>query len=317
MKAFDKNTRIYLAGHRGLIGSALHRRLKSDGYAHIVTRDRSELDLSDSVAVRGFFEQEKPEVVILAAGRVGGIVGNMASPAEFITQNLEIQLNVIREAHRAGASRLLFFGSSCMYPRECAQPMKESALLTGMPEPTSLSYALAKLAGVQLCLAYNKQYPDRQYVPVIPNNAYGPFDDFDPKSSHVLSALVRRFHEARVAGSPTVTLWGSGTPRREFLFSDDIADACLFLLKKDKLDDLPINIGCEVDYSIRELAETIARIVGFKGEIELDRTKPDGAPRKLLDSSKLIALGWKAKTSLEEGIRRTYDWYLTEGVKEA
>lgn len=309
----NPSSRIYLAGHKGLIGSAIHRRLQRDNYTNIVTRDRAQLDLRDPNTVKEFFAKEKPEYVILAAGRVGGITGNLAKPAEFLAENLAIELNVIGEAQKNDVKRLMFFGSSCMYPRECSQPMKESQLLTGMPEPTSLSYAIAKLAGVQLCISFKKQYGAGDYLPVIPNNAYGPNDDFNPASSHVLSALLRRFHEAKVNNAPDVTLWGTGTPRREFLYSDDIADACLFLLKQESLPEMPINIGCGVDYSIRELGEVIAKVVGFKGELKFDTTKPDGAPRKLLDGSKLTSMGWKSQIGLEEGIRRTYDWYLTEG----
>lgn len=309
----NPSSRIYLAGHKGLIGSAIHRRLQRDNYTNIITRDRAQLDLRDPNTVKEFFSKEKPEYVILAAGRVGGITGNLAKPAEFLAENLAIELNVIGEAQKNDVKRLMFFGSSCMYPRECSQPMKESQLLTGMPEPTSLSYAIAKLAGVQLCISFKKQYGAGDYLPVIPNNAYGPNDDFNPASSHVLSALLRRFHEAKVNNSPDVTLWGTGTPRREFLYSDDIADACLFLLKQESLPEMPINIGCGVDYSIRELGEVIAKVVGFKGELKFDTTKPDGAPRKLLDGSKLTSMGWKSQIGLEEGIRRTYDWYLTEG----
>ena len=309
----NPNTKIFLAGYQGLIGSALHRRLRSDGYQNILVKTRQELDLSDAAAVREFFETHRPEVVFLAAGRVGGITANLNYPAEFITQNLEIQLNVIRESHRTDVKRFIFFGSSCMYPRECAQPMREMDLLTGIPESSSLPYAIAKLSGLQMCLAYNRQYQKSVFIPVIPNNAYGPFDDFDPASSHVLSALLRRFHEAKINGAPEVTLWGSGSPRREFIFSDDIADACLFLIQQEKLPELPVNIGIGVDHSIKEVAEVIAKIVGFEGRLGFDTSKPDGAPRKLLDSTRIQQLGWKAKVSLEAGIRMTYDWYLTEG----
>lgn len=310
----NKETRIFLAGDRGLIGSALARRLRADGYTNVITRRRAELDLRDGLAVDRFFQETRPEVVLLAAGRVGGITANLTYPAEFITENLEIELNAIRSAHKAGVERLVFFGSSCMYPRECPQPMAESALLAGIPEPTSLPYALAKLSGVQLCLAYNQQYQQSLFIPVIPNNAFGPHDDFDPKSSHVLSALIRRFHEAKVSKADTVTLWGTGKPRREFIFSDDIADAVLFLVQQPSLPELPINVGTGVDCEIRELAAVIAKVVGFQGKIEQDTTKPDGAPRKLLDSQRLLSLGWRPRVSLEEGIRRTYDWYLTEGL---
>jgi len=307
----DLSSKIYVAGHTGLIGSAFMRRLTRDGYRSIITRSRNTLDLTNAPAVESFFQQEQPEIVVLAAGRVGGITDNKAYPADYITENLAMELNVIRSAHGAGVRQLLFFGSSCMYPRECSQPMNEEQILTGKPEPTSMSYALAKLAGVQMCMAYNQQYGSMRFLPVIPNSAYGPNDNFDPASSHVLSALLRRFHEARVHGADTVTLWGTGQPRRELVYVDDIADACMFLLHADLGHvELPLNIGTGEDYSIRQLAETIAGITGYDGRVEWDTEKPDGAPRKLLDCSRLHALGWKSKTSLLEGIKTTYQWYL-------
>jgi len=307
----DLSSRIYVAGHTGLIGAAFVERLAKDGYQHVITRRRSELDLTDAKTVASFFQREKPEFVILAAGRVGGITDNKAYPANYITDNLAMALNVIRSSHATGVRRLLFFGSSCMYPRECAQPMSEELILTGKPEPTSISYAMAKLAGVQMCLAYNQQYGGARFLPVIPNSAFGPNDNFDPASSHVLSALLRKFHEARVQGSDSVTLWGTGQPRRELVYVDDIVDACMFLLQAD-LDGVtfPVNIGSGEDYSIQQLAETIAGITGYEGCIEWDTSKPDGAPRKLLDCSRLRVLGWEAKTTLMQGIKITYQWYL-------
>jgi len=307
----NAQSRIYVAGHAGLIGSAWLRRLASDGYQQVITRSRSELDLTDAVAVDAFFQAEKPEYVILAAGRVGGIADNKTYPADYITENISMALNVIRSAQATDVQRLLFFGSSCMYPRECPQPMHEDQLLTGKPEPTSIAYAMAKLAGVQMCLAYNQQCGSTRFLPVIPNSAYGPNDNFDPASSHVLSALLRRFHEARVAGAPSVTLWGTGAPCRELVYVDDIVDACMCLLHAN-LDDaeFPINVGVGEDYSIRALAETIAGITGYEGALNWDTDKPDGAPRKLLDSSRLHAFGWQPKTSLNDGIQKTYQWYL-------
>ena len=267
------------------------------------------------MATGRFFDEYRPEYVVLAAGRVGGIVENQTYPADFINTNLAIQLNVLQAAHRSGVKKLILFGSSCMYPRECPQPMAEDVLLSGKPEPTSLAYAIAKLAGVQMCLAYNKQYGEQRFIPVIPNSAYGPNDNFDPKAGHVLSVLIRRFHEAKITGAKNITLWGSGNPRREFIHADDIADACLWLLGQEGSDlELPINIGVGRDYSIRELAEAIARVVGYSGKIEWDTGKPDGAPRKLLDSARIQSLGWKANVDFENGLRATYDWYLEHAV---
>lgn len=318
MQALDKSTRIYVAGHKGLIGSALVRRLEAAGHTDIVTVPRGELDLTRAGDVRAFFERAKPEVVLLAAGRVGGIVENQRIPETFITENLAIQLNVMGAARDTGVERLVFFASSCMYPRECPQPMAEDALLTGKPEETSLPYAISKLAGLHTCLAYNKQYEKTRFLPVIPNSAYGPNDDFDPRSSHVLSALMRRMHEAKRDRAPFVELWGTGTPRREFVHADDIADACCFLLQQDPAAiPLPLNIGIGVDYSIRELAELIARVVDYRGDLKWNTSKPDGAPRKLLDSSRLQALGWRPRVGLEEGLRSTYEWYLRNAGKAA
>ncbi len=302
---------IYVAGHTGLIGAAMVRRLRSQGYANLVTRTHDELDLADAAATGEFFEQCKPDYVVLAAGRVGGITENQTYPADFIVTNLAIQLNVLSCAQASDVKKLILFGSSCMYPRECQQPMQETALLTGHPEPTSLPYAISKLAGVHMCLAYNRQGGRKRFIPVIPNSAFGPNDNFDPASGHVMSALIRRFHQAHASGDPSVTLWGSGTPRREFIHADDIADACLLLLRSDtEALELPINLGSGTDYSIRELAERIAAVVGYRGRVEWDRSKPDGAPRKLLDSARLRAFGWAPRLPFETALRETYQWYL-------
>jgi len=304
------DSRIYVAGHTGLIGSAFVRELQAAGYDKLIVRTHAELELTDTAAVDRFFHDTRPDVVILAAGRVGGIMQNQATPADFLDTNLSIQQNVLRAARSTGVSRLILFGSSCMYPRVCPQPMAETALLTGHPEPTSLSYAIAKLAGVQLCHAYNQQYGQRRFIPVIPNSAYGPNDDFNPQTGHVLSALISRFHEAVITGRDNVTLWGTGTPRREFIHVSDIAGAVIRILTLPQITvDLPINIGSGTDYAIRELAETIARVVGYTGSIAWDTEKPDGAPRKLLDSTRLRSIGWTPRISLEIGLRDTYDWY--------
>lgn len=302
---------IYVAGHTGLIGSALVRKLRGENQPNLLLATHAELELTDPVAVRGFFDEYKPAYVFLAAGRVGGIVENQTFPADFLNANLAIQLNVLAAAHRSGVRKLILFGSSCMYPRECPQPMPEEFLLSGKPEPTSMAYAISKLAGVQLCLAYNQQFGEQRFIPVIPNSAYGPNDNFDPRSGHVLSVLIHRFHEAKLGGSESITLWGSGNPRREFVHADDIADACMRLMHQDGvLPQLPLNIGAGTDYSIRELAEAIAEVIGYKGMIQWDTTKPDGAPRKLLDSSRMHKLGWKASTTFADGLKNTYEWYL-------
>ena len=308
MKAEPK---IYVAGHAGLIGSAVVRALVSRGFRNVITRSREELELTIKNDVDAFFEKETPDYVILAAGKVGGIIDNQTFPADFISQNLAIQSNVIQAAHRCGARRLISFASSCMYPRECPQPMSETVLLSGKPEPTSIAYAVAKLAGMQLCLAYNQQYKNKNFIPVIPNSVYGPNDNFDPASSHVLSALIRRFHEAKVSGAGEVTLWGSGAPRREFIHADDVAAASLSLLEADLSQiEFPINIGSGSDYSIRELAKLISEVVGFQRNINWDTTKPDGAPRKLLDSSRLLSTGWRPRVEFRSGLKTTYDWFL-------
>jgi GDP-L-fucose synthase len=304
------DSRIYVAGHAGLIGSALVRLLRARGCTNIVTRSRAELDLTDAPSVEAFFENRKPEFVLLAAGSVGGIVANRDRPADFLSSNLAIELNVINAAHRAGVKRLILFASSCMYPRETAQPMPESALFSGRPEPTSMGYAVAKIAGMQLCLAHNQQFGGKRFVPVIPNSVYGPGDNIDPATGHVLAALIARFHAAKGESAPAVKLWGSGKPRREFLYADDLAEACWLLLQADLSSvELPLNVGPGTDTSVRELAATIADAVGYRGEIAWDDSMPDGAPRKLLNSSRMNGLGWRAEVGLEEGIRRTYDWY--------
>ncbi len=301
---------VYVAGHGGLIGSALVRMLRARGCTKIITRTRSELDLSEAVSVYKFFEDQHPDYVLLAAGTVGGIVANRDRPADFLAGNLAVELNVIGAAHRAGVRRLIFFASSCMYPREAPQPMAESALFSGRPEETSMGYAVAKIAGTQLCLAYNQQHGGKRFVPVIPNSVYGPHDNFDPATGHVLAALISRFHAAKSSGAASVRLWGSGKPRREFLYADDLAEACWMLLQADLSSvDLPLNIGPGTDTSVRELASTIADTVGYGGKVEWDASMPDGAPRKLLDSSRMKRLGWQPQVPLADGVRKTYDWY--------
>ncbi|CAG9177787.1 GDP-L-fucose synthase [Cupriavidus respiraculi] len=315
------DSKIYVAGHRGLVGSALMRGLKRQGFRNLVTRTHAELDLTDQRAVAAFFEREKPEYVFLAAAKVGGIQANNVYPADFIDQNLAIQNNVIHQAWRNGVRRLLFLGSSCIYPKECPQPIREDYFLTGALEPTNRPYALAKIAGVETCWAYNRQY-GTQYLAVMPTNLFGPGDNYDLANSHVLPALIRKFHEARSSGAPSVMVWGSGTPRREFLYSDDMADACVFLMRlddtrfvpllaADRNDGMPpiINVGTGSDLSILELAEMVASIVGYRGTIELDRTKPDGTMRKLLSVDRLHELGWRHQMELREGIEAAYRDY--------
>lgn len=304
----EPNARIYVAGHRGLVGSAIVRRLERDGYRNLLTRSHAELDLQDERAVAAFFEAERPDYVFLAAARVGGIHANNAYPADFLRDNLQIQTNVIDAAYRAGCKKLLFLGSSCIYPKHAPQPIKEEYLLTGPLEPTNEWYAIAKIAGIKMCQAYRRQYGFLA-ISVMPTNLYGPNDNFDLKTSHVLPALIRKFHEAKESGADSVTVWGTGSPRREFLHVDDLADACLFLMRHYD-DDALINVGCGADLEIRELAELIRGIVGFEGRIEYDTSKPDGTPRKLLDISRIRALGWSARIPLDEGIRNTYAWFL-------
>ena len=311
----DVNARIYVAGHRGLVGSALMRKLTAAGYGNLLVRSHKELDLTDQAAVRDFFAQERPEYVILAAAKVGGILGNSTYPAEFIQQNLAIQINVIHEAWRAGVKRLLFLGSSCIYPRECPQPMREEYLLTGPLEATNRPYAVAKIAGIEMCWAYNRQYGTK-FLAVMPTNLYGPGDNYDLETSHVIPALIRKFYEAKVSGAKDVVVWGTGTPRREFLYSDDLADGCLFLmnLPEDQFFSLLtphaeaplINIGCNKDITIRELSDLVKYVVGFEGSIVWDTSKPDGTPRKLLDVNRMHELGWQPRTRLEEGLGKAY-----------
>jgi len=310
----NKEAKIYIAGHRGLVGSALVRRLQAKGYSNLVMRTHAELDMTDQKAVRGFFASEKPEYVLLAAAKVGGIHANNTYPAEFIHQNLAIQTNVIHEAWRNNVQRLLFLGSSCIYPKDCPQPIKEEYLLTGPLEPTNRPYALAKIAGIEMCHAYNRQYGTR-YMAAMPTNLYGPNDNYDLNNSHVLPALMRKMHEAKQSGAKEVVVWGTGTPKREFLYSEDIADACLYLLEQpeSKLqslfnDETPplVNIGCGEDLSIRELAELVKSVVGYQGELAFDASKPDGTMRKLMDVSRLNQLGWTRKMQLADGVRISY-----------
>ena len=357
----EKNSRIYIAGHNGLVGSALYRRLNADGYSNLIVRNHSDLDLTRQKDVEAFFQLEKPDYVFLAAAKVGGIMANNTYPAEFIYTNLAIQNNVIHAAWRIGVQRLLFLGSSCIYPRECPQPMKEDYLLTGQLEPTNEPYAVAKIAGIKMCHAYNRQY-DTQFLCVMPTNLYGPNDNFDLETSHVLPALIRKFHLAKLAhqkdwegikkdeqkygtipeevkqsigfslsfsknqklpsaSNPLVLLWGSGDPRREFLHVDDLADACVFLNSSEKdvlkkffnTNHTPLlNIGCGEDLTIKEIASIVSEVVGYKGEVSWDQSKPDGTPQKLLDISQIKKLGWKPNIDLKNGIRRVYEWYLKE-----
>lgn len=302
---------IYVAGHTGLIGSAVVEMLKKNGFNNLLLVNHSDLELTNWTAVNDFFEKYSPKYVVLAAGQVGGIIQNQTFPADFINTNLSIQLNVLRAAHKVNVNKLILFASSCMYPKDCPQPMSESALLTAHPEPSSMAYAISKLAGLQMCLAYNKQYGHKKFIPVIPNSAYGPNDNFDPKSAHVLSSLITRFHEAKIQKLPSISLWGTGHPRREFIHSSDIASACISLLQSDTAAlDYPLNIGTGKDFSIKELAVSISNIVGFTGRIEWDSSKPDGAPRKLLDSTRMRSFGWQPGVDFEQGLQSTYQWYL-------
>jgi GDP-L-fucose synthase len=307
----NKSNKIYVAGHRGLVGAAIMRRLAGEGYSHLLTRTRLELDLTDQAAVRRFFETERPEYVFLAAAKVGGIHANDAYPADFIRDNLLIQTHVIDAAYRSGAKKLAFLGSSCIYPKLAPQPLKEEYLLTGALEPTNQWYAVAKIAGIKMCQAYRRQY-GFQAVSLMPTNLYGPGDNFDLANSHVLPALLRKFHEAKAAERPEVVVWGTGTPRREFLHVDDLADAALFLMQHYDGEEM-VNVGVGEDVSIRELAMLVKKVVGYQGEIVFDTSKPDGTPRKLMDVERLHALGWQARIPLEEGIRATYEWYVASG----
>lgn len=319
-----RESKIYVAGHRGLVGSAIVRCLHAAGYTNILSRTHAELDLMDQAAVRDFFEQERPEYVFHAAAKVGGILANDTYPADFIYQNIQIQTSVIHEAWRAGVRRLLFLGSSCIYPRDCPQPIKEEYLLTGPLEPTNRAYAIAKIAGIEMCWSYNRQYGTR-FLAVMPTNLYGPDDHYDLQNSHVLPALIRKMNEARERGDAEVVIWGTGAPRREFLYSDDMAEACVkLLLLQDKEFDAAIasfppliNIGCGEDLSIRELAEAVARSVGFAGSLRFDTSKPDGTPRKLLDVSRMFATGWRPSTDLARGIARANADFLSRRVGDA
>ncbi|KQT34356.1 GDP-L-fucose synthase [Methylophilus sp. Leaf414] len=320
----DKNAKIYVAGHRGLVGSALIRQLTAQGYTNLLTKTHAELDLTDQIAVSRFFASEKPEFVLLAAAKVGGIHANNTYPAEFIHENLAIQNNVIHQSYVNGVKRLLFLGSSCIYPRDCPQPIKEEYLLTGPLEPTNRPYALAKIAGIEMCWSYNRQY-DTQFLAVMPTNLFGFGDNYHLENSHVIPALIRKFHEAKVNQQPAVTVWGTGTPKREFLYSDDMAAACVFvmnlpddqfkpLLASDRNDGLPplLNLGSGSDLSIAELASLVQEVVGFKGEIIFDTTKPDGTMRKLMDSQRINKLGWHPDTSLKQGLQLSYQDFISK-----
>ncbi len=323
----SKRSKIYVAGHRGMVGSAIVRLLEQSGEVDLVTRTHAELDLTDQAAVRGFFAAEQPDQVYLAAAKVGGIHANNTYPAEFIYENLMIEANIIDAAFRNGVKKLLFLGSSCIYPKLVPQPMREDALLTGVLEPTNEPYAIAKIAGIKLCESYNRQYGASHgvdYRSVMPTNLYGPGDNYHPENSHVIPALIRRFHEAKVAGASEVTIWGTGTPRREFLYVDDMAAASVHVMELDKAvydqHTQPmlshINVGCGDDVTIRELAETIGRTVGFGGTIAVDGTKPDGTARKLMDSARVNSLGWRARVSLEAGLKIAYGDFLSRNYSE-
>lgn len=303
----DKNAKIYVAGHGGLVGSAIVRELQKQGYANFVQRGSADMDLREQVAVRNFFAAEKPDYVFLAAAKVGGIHANDTYPAEFIADNLMMESNIIDAAYRNNVKKLLFLGSSCIYPKLCPQPIKEEYLLSGPLEPTNEWYALAKIAGIKLCQAYRKQYGFNA-ISAMPTNLYGPGDNFHPENSHVLPALIRRFHEAKEAGTPKVTIWGTGTPRREFLYVDDLAEALVFLMNNYEGAE-HVNVGCGEDLTIMDLARLVAEVVGFAGEIATDPSKPDGTPQKLLDVTRINSLGWKAATPLKEGVAAAYAWY--------
>lgn len=311
----DLNAKIYIAGHRGLVGSALVRKLQSDGYNNLILRTSKELNLLDQQATAVFFATEKPEYVFLAAAKVGGILANDTYPAQFIYENLQIQNNIIHQSYLNGVKKLLFLGSSCIYPRDCPQPMKEEYLLTGLLEKTNEPYALAKIAGIKMCQSYNRQY-GTNFIAVMPTNLYGPGDNFDLKNSHVLPALIRKFHEAKMAGAKEVVAWGTGSVRREFLYVDDMADGCVFLMnnfnptkEQNEEGEIFVNLGIGEDVTIKDLAESVKKVVGFEGEIVWDSSKPDGTPRKLLEMSKMHNLGWKHKVKLEEGIKNSYEAY--------
>jgi GDP-L-fucose synthase len=304
----EESDKIFIAGHRGMVGSAITRALEARGFSNLIKRTRPELDLAVARSVAEFFQKEKPEVVIFAAAKVGGIKANNDLPVEFLIDNLRIQTNIISAAYENGTRKLLFLGSSCIYPKHAPQPIPESALLTGPLEPTNDAYAIAKIAGVKLCQAYAREY-GANFISAMPTNLYGPNDNFDLETSHVLAALLRKAHEAKTKRTRKLVVWGTGTPRREFLHVDDCAAACLFMLQKYDSPEI-VNVGCGEDISIRELAELICDVVGFEGELTWDKTKPDGTPRKLLDVSKLRGLGWSPTIPLREGIAKTYDWFL-------
>ena len=306
--SLQKDETIFVAGHRGMAGSAIHSRLAKDGFTRVLGRTRAELDLLDRRAVRAFFEKERPAVVVDAAAKVGGILANNEQPVEFLLQNLTIQNNLIEAAADFGARKLLFLGSSCIYPKMAPQPISEDSLLTGPLEPTNDAYAIAKIAGIKLCQSYARQY-GKNFISGMPTNLYGPHDNYDLHNSHVLPAFIRKVHEAKQSGAKGITVWGTGTPRREFLHIDDLADACLFLLENYDQPDL-INIGCGEDATIRELAETVCDVLGFDGSLEFDAGKPDGTARKLLDISKIKSLGWSPKIPLRDGIADAYDWFI-------
>jgi GDP-L-fucose synthase len=308
----EKSAKIYIAGHRGMVGSAIHRKLVKEGYTNIITRTSAELDLRDQQAVTSFFELEKPDYVFLAAAKVGGIVANNTYRADFLYENLAIQNNVIHQAYKNDVKKLMFLGSSCIYPKLAPQPLKEDYLLTGLLEETNEPYAIAKIAGIKMCDAYRDQY-GANYISVMPTNLYGYNDNYHPQNSHVLPALIRKFHEAKVNSSPEVVVWGSGSPMREFLFADDLADACYFLMESYNEPNL-INIGTGVDLTIKDLALLIKKVVGYEGELNFDSSKPDGTPRKLMDVSKLHGLGWKHQIDLEEGIQLAYHDFLAKYV---
>jgi len=318
----DKKSKIYVAGHRGLAGSALVRRLRQEGYGNLLLRAHAELELTDQPAVRDFFERERPDYVFLAAAKVGGIVANSSYPAEFIHSNLAVQTNMLHESWRAGVKRLLFLGSSCIYPRDCPQPIKEEYLLTGPLEPTNRAYAIAKIAGIEMCWSYNRQYGTR-FLAAMPTNLYGPGDSYDLNNSHVVPAMIRKMHEAMKGRLEEVVIWGTGSPMREFLYSEDMAEACVHLLElpAEKFEGLVgdthpplVNIGCGEERSIAELARTVARVVGFRGSLRFDPSKPDGTPRKLLDSGRINALGWSARTRFDEGIAAAYKDFLSRST---
>lgn len=308
----NKNSKIYIAGHRGMVGSAIMRKLQREGFSNFITRTSSQLDLRSQSAVTEFFEEEKPEFVFLAAAKVGGINANNIYRAEFLYDNLMIQNNVIHQAWKNGVKKLLFLGSSCIYPKLAPQPLKEEYLLTGLLEQTNEPYAIAKIAGIKMCESYRRQY-GANFISVMPTNLYGPNDNYDLNNSHVLPALIRKFHEAKENGDPTVTVWGSGTPLREFLHVDDLADACYFLMENYD-QELFLNVGVGEDISIRDLALLVKKVIGFEGDLVFDSSKPDGTPRKLMDVSRLHALGWKHRISLEEGIRSVYEEVLSNGI---